>query len=146
MNPHDFLEVANEWITSVREVDWRSAVSRAYYGAFHVARLLLERCGFSVPRGDQAHGYLWLRLANSGRPAVENAGNKLSTLRGVRNWADYDLTRFLDHLTAFDQVQAAEAIVQTLEAVSTTPTVQQQITDAMKIYERDVLGQVTWHP
>ena len=48
MNPHDFLEVANEWITGVREAEWRSAVSRAYYAAFHVARLLLERCGFSV--------------------------------------------------------------------------------------------------
>jgi uncharacterized protein (UPF0332 family) len=37
MNPHDFLEVANEWLTGIREAEWRSAVSRAYYAAFHVA-------------------------------------------------------------------------------------------------------------
>ena len=30
MNPRDFLELADEWLTGVREGEWRSAVSRAY--------------------------------------------------------------------------------------------------------------------
>jgi uncharacterized protein (UPF0332 family) len=70
MNPHDFLEVANELVTGIREADWRSAVGRAYHAAFHVARNLFQLSGFSVPRGEQAHAYLWLRLTNSGHPDV----------------------------------------------------------------------------
>lgn len=42
-------------------------------------------------------------------------------------------------------VQAAARIVQFLEAAALEPT-RSQIRDAMKIYERDVLHDVTWHP
>ena len=44
-----------------------------------------------------------------------------------------------------DYVQAALDIVQVLEAVASAPTIRTRITDAIKAYERDVLGQVTWH-
>jgi uncharacterized protein (UPF0332 family) len=54
----DFLILAELWITGTSEAEWRSAVSRAYYAAFHVARQLLRTLGFLVPRGDQAHAYL----------------------------------------------------------------------------------------
>jgi hypothetical protein len=36
-----------------------AAVSRGYYAAFHVARQFMEDLGFLIPRGDQAHAYLW---------------------------------------------------------------------------------------
>jgi uncharacterized protein (UPF0332 family) len=146
MNPREFLDVADDLIAGSREADWRSAVSRAYYAAFHVARDLLLQCGFDVPRGDQAHIYLSRRLANSGHPDVENAGNDLNFLRALRNRADYDLDVPLLHATASGQVLAAETIIQLLETVPSAPAVQIQITDTMKIYERDVLGEVTWQP
>ena len=66
MNPREFLDLAGEWAAGTREGEWRSAVSRAYYAAFHVARTLLQDCGFAVPAAEQAHAYLWLRLANAG--------------------------------------------------------------------------------
>jgi hypothetical protein len=61
----DFLRLAENWITGGGEADWRSAVSRAYYAAFHEARHLLRELGFPAPRGDQAHAYLWLRLSTA---------------------------------------------------------------------------------
>jgi uncharacterized protein (UPF0332 family) len=146
MNPHDFLEVANELVTGIREADWRSAVGRAYYAAFHVARNLFQLCGFYVPRGEQAHAYLWLRLTNSGHPDVQNAGFDLNHLRKMRNRADYDLDQLFDHVTAFGQVQIAGQIVQLLDSLSITATVRTQVTDTIKVYERDVLRQVTWRP
>jgi uncharacterized protein (UPF0332 family) len=146
MNPREFLDVAEQLIAGLTEGEWRSAVSRAYYAAFHVSRRLLLLCGFDVPRGEQAHIYLSRRLANSGHIDVENAGNDLNFLRGLRNRADYDLDVPLSHATSSGQVQAAETIVQLLEAVPKAPSIQAQITDNMKIYERDVLGEVTWHP
>ena len=86
MSPHDFLEVAGEWAVANREAEWRSAASRAYYAAFHVARQLLLQWGFVVPSADQAHAYLWLRLANAGHPDVNRAGNDLRYLPATSDW------------------------------------------------------------
>src|SRR5262249_22533211 len=97
MNPRDFLNVAAALIAGPSEADWRTAGSRAYYAAFHVARNLLRQCGFVVPKADQAHAYLWLRLANCGHPDVTKAGDDLHDLRNVRNQADYDLEMLFPH-------------------------------------------------
>ncbi len=55
MNWRDFLLVANRLTAGATEADWRTAVSRAYYAAFHVARRLLADLKFNVPRADRAH-------------------------------------------------------------------------------------------
>lgn len=145
MTGHDFLPLAARLALGPTEPEWRSAVSRAYYAAFHVARQLLEDLGFTVPQADRAHAYLWLRLYNCGDPQVRLAGSDLNTLRRDRNHADYDLRRLFPAKIASDQVQAAEQIIRLLDAARQEPT-RTQITDAMKIYERDVLKDVTWHP
>jgi uncharacterized protein (UPF0332 family) len=146
MNHRDFLHVADDLVTGLTEADWRSAVSRAYYAAFHTGRLLLEQCGFAVPRAEQAHAYLWLRLANCGQVDLQNAGNDLNTLRQMRNQADYDLARSFSHAGAFAFVQVAETIIDLFEKTTTEPGIRAQITPVISTYERDVLGQVTWHP
>src|SRR5207244_2339025 len=74
MDGRDFLKVAEDLAVGDSEAEWRSAISRAYYGAFHVARTLLLQGGFDAPVGDQAHAYLWLRLSNCGHPDVAEAG------------------------------------------------------------------------
>ncbi len=145
MNGRDFLSVAKGLIVGQTEAAWRSGVSRAYYAAFHVARQLMEDLGFTVPRADRAHGYLWLRLSNAGDPQVMSAGRELKILRDARNGADYEVNRYLAQATASVQIQAAEQLIQLLDAATVEPT-RTTITDAMKIYERDVLKDVTWHP
>src|SRR5205807_1980650 len=65
MNPQEFLALARSLAAGGTEAAWRSAVSRAYYAAFHVARELFGALRFTVPYGDQAHRYLTLRLSNS---------------------------------------------------------------------------------
>src|SRR3954453_19412954 len=92
MVPRDLLDLADELSTDDREAAWRAAAHCAYYAAFHVAPSLLTQAGFAVPDADRAHGYLWLRLQNSGPPAVAKAGRDLSEARTIRNQADYDLT------------------------------------------------------
>jgi uncharacterized protein (UPF0332 family) len=146
MNPRDNLDLADELCDGIREVDWRAATSRAYYAAFHVARVFLRQLGFEVPRGDQAHAYLWLRLSNSGHPDTSTAGADLNELRKTRNWADYDLDQSFEHPVAFGQVRIALKTVELLEIAATMPTILRTITDTIKLYERDVLGHVTWRP
>ena len=141
----DFLVLAESWINNATEADWRSAVSRAYYGAFHAARRLMHDLGFAVPRADRAHAYLWLRLSNCGVAAVSRAGADLNTLRSDRNRADYDIDRTVAHADAQLQVQTARRILQVRDAAKVDPT-RTEITEAMKTYERDVLSEVTWNP
>lgn len=141
----DFLILAEAWISAATEAEWRSAVSRAYYAAFHVGRQLLRGLGFQVPRGDRAHAYLWLRLSNCGDPQVGRAGSDLNMLRQDRNRADYDVEKTVAQADALLQIQAARRIVNTLLQASVDP-IRSQITDAMKIYERDILRDVTWQP
>jgi len=54
MDETGFLDVANDLSTGPAEAHWRSAISRAYYAAFHKARRLLQQSGFTVPRAEQA--------------------------------------------------------------------------------------------
>jgi hypothetical protein len=144
MTGHDFLPLAKRLATGATEVEWRTSVGRSYYAAFHVARQFFQDLRFRVPYADQAHRYLWLRLSNCGDGSVELAGASLNDLRRHRNRADYELNRpFLQSL-AQSQLIEAERIINTLDGL--IPAARTQITDAMKVYERDVLGDVTWQP
>jgi uncharacterized protein (UPF0332 family) len=145
MSGREFLLVARDLLAGSTEAGWRSSVSRAYYAAFHVARQRLEEFGFTVPRGERAHAYLWLRLSNCGDPQVQDSGQRLNALRGQRNRADYDVGKAFSHPTADGEVRIAESIIQIIDAAAVEPT-RTQITNAMKIYERDVLHDVTWRP
>lgn len=95
MNPADFIALAVKLSNSQQEVDLRTAVSRAYYGAFHSARELLEECGIGFPAkeafGAAIHTKVRYCLANAGNTDARKATNKLGALRSQRNSADYDL-------------------------------------------------------
>lgn len=145
MIAQDFMTLALRLIGGGTEAEWRSAISRAYYAVFHSARQLLSELGFAVPRDDNAHRYLINRLSNSKHPSASRVGRALDRLRGDRNSADYDLHRVWAARLAAQSVQLAEQMMQTLAAIRKGPD-RQALTDAMKDYERNVLGVVTWQP
>jgi hypothetical protein len=145
MDGREFLALAQRLAGEATEVAWRTAAGRAYYAAFHVARSFMQDLGFTVPRGDRAHAHLWLRLSNAGDAQVERAGADLNVLRRDRNHADYDLGPTFSHPAVTAALRAAAQIISSLDAARSEPT-RTQILEAMKIYERDVLHDVTWHP
>ena len=141
MTGREFLTLAKRLAGAGTEADWRTAISRAYYAAFHVAREMLEDLRFTVPRAERAHIYLSRRLANSGHSQTQQAGTDLNALRGDRNHADYDLHRPVTAPLAALHVR----FVRFLDAAGQEP-VRSQVTDTMKIYERDILQEQTWQP
>jgi uncharacterized protein (UPF0332 family) len=143
MTGRDFLAVAIRLTAGREDGDWRSAVSRAYYAVFHTARSLLTELGFSVPREDRAHKYLSFRLMNATVGQTARAGNDLDNLRTERNRADYDLGSHFDAADAGQSVKVAERAILILEALRQEPD-RTALTDAIRVYERDVLGVVTW--
>jgi uncharacterized protein (UPF0332 family) len=145
MNWWDFLLLATRLTLGTTEADWRTAVSRAYDAAFHVARRSLADLHFTVPRADRAHQHLVFRLSNSGESVVEQAGRDLETLRRLRKRADYDDVPVLTQPQAAAAVQVAEGIIQVLDTARQDPA-RTRMRDAMIVYERDVLQDVTWQP
>jgi uncharacterized protein (UPF0332 family) len=108
----DFLSLADNLVKATDEASWRTAVSRAYYAAFHEARRWLRTLGFQVPKAEQAHAYLWLRLSNCGDQHLQQAGTELKRLRRDRNVADYDIEQSLRQPDARLQVQNARRVIQ----------------------------------
>lgn len=144
MNPLLFLAQAQRLAAASAEEDSRSATSRAYYAAFHVASSFMANLGFNVPNAERAHAYLWLRLQNAGEATIQRAGILLNDLRRERTRADYDLRRSFAQARALAAVQDAATIIKVLNTV-VEPT-RTQVMDTMKDYERLVLHDVTWHP
>jgi uncharacterized protein (UPF0332 family) len=145
MTGADFLALATRLVTASTEADWRTATSRAYYAVFHTARDLFESLGFRVPRADQAHHYLYLRLYNCANATLRITADDLHNLRRRRNEADYDLHFLHSRQEAAKLIVLASGVMQSLAAASSEPT-RTQITATMKDYERNVLRQVTWTP
>jgi uncharacterized protein (UPF0332 family) len=146
MTGRDFLTLARKLLAESDEADWRTAVSRAYYAAFHAAREFFVAMRFRVARSDKAHSYLWLRLQNCGDQLLKNAGSDLADLRSQRNTADYDLGSSYLQKWATDWVDTAEQIILALET-ATADTVRLAAVQAEVIrYERDILQDVTYQP
>ena len=91
MDPRDFHSQAVALLRGGRPVDCRSAISRAYYAAFHVAAQLLRTNGFSILENHTAHEQVTRHLLGSGDPTVMAIASQLGDLRGMRNKADYRL-------------------------------------------------------
>ena len=80
-----------------QEAEYRAACSRAYYGAFNVARSSLEPT-WTVPWGANKHKFVidrYSKYAVKGASpdkisAFHGIGAKLDRLRAYRNMADYD--------------------------------------------------------
>ena len=124
MSPTEFITVATQFLAGDGEGRWRSAVSRAYYGAFHVSRQLLSDCGIVIRIDTLAHRNVRWCLANSGEQALENAAKLLDTLREARNDADYELSsaEFSSRANAKGEVERAIEIVTLLGPYEATET------------------------
>src|SRR5215213_4309841 len=114
MKPEDFVDVARELAVGPNEAHWRSALSRAYYGAFHVALRMLASFGVYFSKSAAAHEKVAFCLQNAGSAELNEAGRLLASLREMRNTADYRLDSALinpklvaTQLNRVDQVIAA---------------------------------------
>lgn len=135
MNPSAFMQLAERLANEPGEAELRSAVSRAYYAAFHEARLLLARCGVELQAAAEAHTKVAFCLQACQVAEVAEAATILSLARKTRNQADYQL-----HLTYFDPPFAALQILRYKSAIAVfqaaDPIV---IGPKIRDYARDIL-------
>jgi uncharacterized protein (UPF0332 family) len=91
MLPQAFIDLAERLIANEKNPEgFRSAISRAYYGAFLQAEDFLRRMNVFLVT-DKKHQELLQILADTGDADVDEASAMLGDLRDERNRADYKL-------------------------------------------------------
>jgi len=91
MDPLDFHKVADNLVKQAGAAEFRSAISRAYYGIFLFCCKKINEMGFNLPRDASAHVQLTQYLNNCDDFKLQSVASQLKDLRSIRNLADYDL-------------------------------------------------------
>ena len=85
----DFISLAEKLLKKrANEARWRTAIDRAYYGAFCTAR---DKAGFQNHRSGEVHRETAKFYLESKNKEKEFIGKKLNALRHYRNQASYEL-------------------------------------------------------
>ena len=94
MKPREFQYLAERFAEhGAYPAEFRSAISRAYYAAFHTGFSLLREMGFPIVQNPYTHEEVYRHLNNSGDADLAKAASKMNDLRTKRNHADYELNR-----------------------------------------------------
>lgn len=93
MNGSDFITVASGIASNnACPAGYRSAVSRSYYGCFHLAKATLNGFGWYCPKGNNnEHQWVQRHFLNCATTDFMALGKALENLHGSRKQADYDL-------------------------------------------------------
>jgi uncharacterized protein (UPF0332 family) len=142
MNGAEYIDFAAKIAATYSDAaSCRSAVSRAYYGAFHLAKSFLERIESRPPRNANAHVFVQQRLTNCGHPQAAAAGFLLADLHADRLNADYNLDKRQVESVAYARtgVETARRIQLLLEACEGDEA-HDQVKAGIDAYERRISG------
>ncbi|MHA1278053.1 MAG: hypothetical protein ACTSQ8_12760 [Candidatus Helarchaeota archaeon] len=89
----NFVRLAEDLMNHPDEASLRSAISRAYYGAFCISR---NKMGFKSYRGSDVHKEVIKHYQHSRDSREKFVGNTLDKLRRDRNDADYNEDKTID--------------------------------------------------
>lgn len=106
------------------EASCRSAISRAYYGAFHLAQSFLDDLDLV---SDSNHGHLQHDFLYSGVPEAVEVGQFLQELHSHRVAADYRL-----HSAAPASFRVAQTCIETAKELELRITELQQLDTSLR--------------
>src|SRR5258708_9674036 len=118
MDPLDFFATARELLDlpSQREANYRSCISRAYYGVFiSIQNQLKSRISKQLQKKAQlssrfTHNWVITKLMNSGVKEIETIGKHMENLKIAREKADYDMRELFDRNRAIRELENAEEL------------------------------------
>lgn len=134
MDPHDFIAFSGKLaaMPSYGQAGARTATSRAYYGAFHLAVSVLEGVGCLRPGSKPNHVLVPRFLGASSSEDAAMASRLLDSLYEDRRRADYDLGDAVAETQRFAQLNVEmarkiEASLQALKGACSDPTIRQEL-------------------
>ena len=119
-----FLHVARDAVAGPTEFYWRAAAIHSYYALFLECRDVLFRWGFPMPRRDNVHAWVRLRLTYAADPDLKDLGHALDDLVRLRNHASYDLNPssiFASPVDAQDAIQKATDALNLFDQIDNDP-------------------------
>ncbi|MBI5208125.1 MAG: HEPN domain-containing protein [Candidatus Firestonebacteria bacterium] len=119
-NWQEYITLANNLIKNPcsgnEESYYRSAISRAYYGVFGIAKMFVIKSGVSLPP-QNTHQFLINNYKNSSDSVRKKIGKNLDSLRRDRNKADYEDNISLNFKYAETSYKNAEQILKDLKNI-----------------------------
>lgn len=108
MKPFEFIDFAQHLAIqpATTPASLRSITSRAYYGAFHLAKSLIANLGAPLTVKHDAH--VWLLASHS--EDAHRAGRLLADLNNARIKADYQLQDSLAETVSFARRSVERAV------------------------------------
>jgi uncharacterized protein (UPF0332 family) len=140
MKAADYFQFAGKIAATYPEAaSCRSALSRAYYGAFHLAKSFLDQIDSRPPRNASTHVFVHQRLSNCGHSQAALAGSLLADLYADRLDADYDLGKKQVESVSYARagVVTAQRIQSVLEACDNAED-REKIKAGIAQYERKI--------
>lgn len=131
MDAADFITFAAQ-TAGMKAAGARSATSRAYYGAYHLALAFLDELGCALARNGHSHNSVPQLLKSADRTPARRVADLLGDLHSARIKADYRLDNPGVETLAFAQlhVEMAHTIkahLDTLKAECADQGMRQQI-------------------
>lgn len=137
MNSIDFLNFAKDIFKKDKPINYRTAINRSYYAAYHVAVNLLEKSNVKIPKSGPGHGEVRKFLGNCGIKALEEAQSKLTNLYSDRIKADYNLANTIveKKVNALKAILSSENIINTFDQYN-SPEKRKKISEGIDIYRQ----------
>lgn len=113
-NWKEYLTVAQELAQKDREGYLRTAISRAYYGAFCLAR---NKKGYKDYTYPDVHSKVIIAFKTEKNTNLRKIGQALDMLRKQRNHADYDEDKKIDQNLTTRMLIVAKKIIELIEKI-----------------------------
>jgi hypothetical protein len=86
----DYFTLAKELSVRTEEYCLRTAISRAYYYVYHLARQRIEDNQFTIARGENSHRQVWEKFEMDPDPRCQRLYVTAKKIHDKRKQADYD--------------------------------------------------------
>ncbi len=142
MNASHFIDFAAKIAATYADAAaCRSSISRAYYGAFHIAKSFLERLGSRPFKNANSHVFVQHCLMNCGHRQALRRGRYLQDLFRDRLLADYSLQVHRVENVEFARVavESAREVQNLIESCDTNEAIT-EIKAGIAEYERQRSG------
>lgn len=134
MHGREFFDLASQLSQGSGAAAMRSSVSRAYHGAFHVARDFVHvECRVSLPADAACHKKLHELCEACTLPQLTDTGRYLRSLREARNYADYKLEHALSSTQSYaiTHLEVARIVIAGVES-GFAPFAKAQVVDEVR--------------
>lgn len=114
VSAQDILDFATRLSGADKEIDWRNSVGRAYYAAYHRAKVTVELCPSNAHLRMGDHERVHDRFDLHGAKSAKAISISLQNLKRYRRIADYEIEDPFEKSLAVMQIENCKKLIERL--------------------------------